>query len=85
LRTGCLIEYLDVRGRKLNNEKFHNWYALPDVIRIIKSRSKRWAEHVAHMGEKNSYKVLAGKSERKSPLEILGISGMVIFRWLLKK
>jgi hypothetical protein len=73
---------LDVRGRKLHNEEFHNWYALPNVIRIIKSRSKRWAEHVAHMGEKkNSYKVMVGKYEGKGTLEILGI----IFRWLLKK
>jgi hypothetical protein len=77
---------LDARGRNLHNEEFHNWYALPNVIMIVKSRSKRWAEHVACVGEKkNSYRVMVGKSERKIPLEIVGIAGMIIFRWLLMK
>jgi hypothetical protein len=86
LRTGYLIEYLDVIGRKLHNEEFHNWYALPNVIRIIKLRSKRWAEHVVHMGKKkNAYKIMVGKSEGKRQLEVLGKTGMIIFRWLLRK
>jgi hypothetical protein len=44
-------------------------YSSPSIIRIIKSRSMRWAEHVARMGEKrNVYRLLAGKPEGKRPL-----------------
>jgi len=37
--------------RKLHNEELHNLYASPDNIRVIKSRTKTWAGHVARMGE----------------------------------
>jgi hypothetical protein len=37
---------------------------------MIKSRRKRWAGHVARMGEKvNTYRILVGKPEGKRPLE----------------
>jgi hypothetical protein len=32
---------------------------------MIKSRSMRWAEHVACMGMRNAYKILVGKPERR--------------------
>jgi hypothetical protein len=55
--------------RKLHNEELHNLYSLPSIIRIIKSRRMRWAEHLARMGEKrNVYMLLVGKSEGKRPL-----------------
>jgi hypothetical protein len=45
--------------RKLHNEKLHDLYSLPSIIRIIKSRRMRWAGHVALMGEKrNAYRLL---------------------------
>jgi hypothetical protein len=31
--------------RKLHNEKLHNFYSSPIIIRIIKSRRMRWEEH----------------------------------------
>jgi hypothetical protein len=35
---------------------------------MIKSRRMKWARHNAHMGAmRNSYKILAGKNERKRP------------------
>jgi hypothetical protein len=53
----------------LHNEKLDNFYSSPDVTRQIKSRRKRWAGHVARMGqERKLYKVLVGKSEGKSHL-----------------
>jgi hypothetical protein len=47
--------------RKLHNEELHNLYGLPSIIRIIKSRSMRWAGHVGRMGVKrNAYRILVG-------------------------
>jgi hypothetical protein len=42
----------EARGgwRKLHNEKLHNLYSSPSIIRMIKSRRVRWAGHVARMG-----------------------------------
>jgi hypothetical protein len=55
--------------RKLHSEELHNLYSSPDIIRQVKSRRMRWAEHVARMGEEiKVYKVLVGKPEGKRPL-----------------
>ncbi|KAJ4436605.1 hypothetical protein ANN_16638 [Periplaneta americana] len=55
--------------RKLHNTELHALYSSPDVIRNSKSRSLRWAGHVARMGEsRNVYRVLAGRPEGKRPL-----------------
>jgi hypothetical protein len=55
--------------RKLHNEELHNLYSSPNIIRMIKSRRMRWAEHVARMGEtRNAYRILVGKPEGKIPL-----------------
>jgi hypothetical protein len=44
-------------------------YLSPNIIRHIKSRRMRWAEHMARMGEeKKVFSVLAGKPEGKRPL-----------------
>jgi len=39
----------EVKGerRRLHNEELNGVYFLPDIIRLIKSRRMRWAEHVA--------------------------------------
>jgi hypothetical protein len=37
--------------RKLHNGEIHNLYSTPDIVRQVKSRRKRWAGHVARMGE----------------------------------
>jgi hypothetical protein len=55
--------------RKLHNEELHNLYSSPVIIRQVKSRRMRWAEHVARMGEERKvYRVLVGKPEGKRPL-----------------
>ena len=36
--------------RKLHNEALNDLYSSPNIVRVIKSRRMRWAEHVAHMG-----------------------------------
>jgi hypothetical protein len=55
--------------RKLHNEKLHDLYSSPSIIRIMKSRRIRWAGHIARMGEKrNAYRLLVGKPEGKRPI-----------------
>jgi hypothetical protein len=55
--------------RKLHNEKLHNLYSSPNIIRQIKSRRMRWAGHAVRMGEeRNVYRVLVGKPEGKRTL-----------------
>jgi hypothetical protein len=55
--------------RKLCNEELHILYSSPSIIRMIKSRTMKWAGHVARMGEKrNAYSILVGKPEGKRPL-----------------
>jgi hypothetical protein len=52
--------------RKLHNEELCDLYSLPDLIRMMKSRSMRWAEHLAQMKEKrNAYRLLVGNSKGK--------------------
>jgi hypothetical protein len=36
--------------RKLHNEELNDLYSLPNIVRVVKSRRMRWAEHVARMG-----------------------------------
>jgi hypothetical protein len=41
----------------------------PSIIRMIKSRSMKWAGHVARMWEnKNAYRILVANPEGKRPL-----------------
>jgi hypothetical protein len=54
---------------RLDNQDLHNLYASLNIVRVIKSRSMRWAGHVACMGEmKNAHKILVGKHKGKRPL-----------------
>jgi hypothetical protein len=38
--------------RKLHNKELNDLYSSPSIIRMIKSRRMRWAEHVARMGRR---------------------------------
>ena len=37
--------------RKLHKEELRDFYSLPNIVRMVKSRRMRWAGHVARMGE----------------------------------
>jgi len=55
--------------RRLYNEELNDLYSSPNIVRVIKSRRKRWAGYVARMGEERGlYRVLVGKPEGKRPL-----------------
>jgi hypothetical protein len=71
------LKLIRIKLRKLHNEELHNLYSSPNIIRMIRSRTMRWAGHVARMGEKrNSYRMLVGKPEGKRP------SGRPRHRWV---
>jgi hypothetical protein len=36
--------------RKLHNDELHSLYSSPNIVRVIKSRTMKWAGHVARTG-----------------------------------
>ena len=55
--------------RKLHNEELNDLYRSPNIVRVIKSRIMRWANHVARMDvRRDVYRVLVGKPAGKRPL-----------------
>ena len=55
--------------RTLHNEELNVLYSSPNIVRVIKSRRMRWADHVARMVEwRGLYRVLVGKPGGKRPL-----------------
>jgi hypothetical protein len=56
---------------KLHNEELIDLYSSPNIVRLIKSRRMRWAEHVSRMGARRGvYRDFAGEPEGKRPLGI---------------
>jgi hypothetical protein len=53
--------------RKLPSEELHILFSFPNIIRHIKSRRMRWAEHVAWMGEE-SVQGFGGEPNGRIPL-----------------
>jgi hypothetical protein len=55
--------------RKLHNKELNDLYSPLNIVKVIKSRRMRWAEHVARMGaRRGEYRVLVWKTEGKRPL-----------------
>ena len=55
--------------RKLHNGELNVLYFSPSIVRMMKSRRMRWAEHVALMEEgRGVFRVLVGKPGGKRPL-----------------
>ena len=72
--------------RRLHNEELHSLYRSPHVVRVIKSRRLRWADHVTRMEEgRSAFKILIGKPTGKRPLGSLGVDGRTILEWTLKR
>jgi hypothetical protein len=54
-------------NKKLLNQKLHDFYS-PNILVVI-SRSMRWQEHLAYVGQKrNAYRVLVRNGDRKRAL-----------------
>jgi hypothetical protein len=72
--------------RKLHDEELYNLYGSPGIIRMIKSRKMRWAEHIARMGEqRNAYRILVGKLEGETTGRPRFLIYLNDFLFILKK
>jgi hypothetical protein len=50
--------------RNLHSDELHSLYSSPNIVRVIKSRTMRWARHMPCMGEgRGVYRVLVGRPE----------------------
>jgi hypothetical protein len=67
---GSKREEMTRKWRKLHNEELKDLYSSSSIVWMIKSRKRRWAGHVVHMGveRRGMYRVLVGKPEGKRPL-----------------
>jgi hypothetical protein len=48
--------------RKLQNEELNDLYCSSSIVRVMKSRSMRWADHVALMGERRVIQGFGGET-----------------------
>jgi len=54
---------------RLHREKLCHLFSSPNIIWVLKSRRKRWAGHVALMGDRRVVcKVLVGRPEEKEAM-----------------
>ena len=52
--------------RRLHIEQLHSLLPFSNLVRVIKSRRSRWADHVAKMEEgRSAFKMLTGKTTGK--------------------
>jgi hypothetical protein len=69
LRVGSKRDEVTGEWRQLHNEELHDLYFSPNIVRVMKSSTLRWAGHVARLGEERDVcRDLVGKSDGKEPL-----------------
>jgi hypothetical protein len=78
----------DVTGklRRLHNKELCDRYSIPNYIRVMKLKRKKWAGYVEWMGDsRGAFRVLVGRLMEGEPLEDLGTDRRKILKWILKK
>jgi hypothetical protein len=65
---GCKCDEVTGEWRKLHNEKHHDLYSLPNIVRVIKYRRIRSVACSAVGEGRGVYRVYVGKPEGKRPL-----------------
>jgi hypothetical protein len=73
-------------GKKLHNEKLHNLYSSPSIIRMLKSRRVRWAGHVARMGRSGMHIEYLWESQKeRNHWEDQNVGWWAILKWILER
>jgi hypothetical protein len=67
--------------RKLHNEELHNLYSSPSIIRVIRSKTMRWAGHVAQLGEKMYIEYWCEKQKKGDHWEDQDVGGWTTLKW----
>jgi len=72
--------------RKLHNKELNDLYCSPNIVRVVTSR-RRWAVHVARMGERRGvWRVLVGGNlKERDHLGDPDVNGKILLRWVLRK
>jgi hypothetical protein len=72
--------------RRLHNGKLYDLYSLPNIIRVIKSITWKWAWHVASRGERrNAKRVLVGVMKERDHLEDPVVDRKITLQRVFKK
>ena len=74
------------KGRELHNEELNDVCSSPNIVRVIKPRRMRWAEHVVRMGGRGeaSTRFWWGNLKERDHLGDPGIDGRVILRSIFR-
>jgi hypothetical protein len=67
--------------RKLHKEELKDFYSLPNIVWVVKSRRMRWPGHVAGMGEgRGVHRVLVGNPRERGNWGDPDVDGRIILR-----
>jgi hypothetical protein len=71
--------------RMLHNVEQHNLHSSSNIFRMVRSRTKRWAWHVALMGTRRLHIGFLWKNRKeRDHLEYLNICGRTILIWIFE-
>jgi hypothetical protein len=71
--------------RERHIEELHNLYTSPSKIRIIKSKRRRWAEHVARMREKRNAFIIGDRARRKKTTRKTKTYVGIVLMWIFER
>ena len=71
---------------ELHNAELNDLYSSPNIVRVIKSRTMRWAGHVARMGEeRRCIGSCCGNRREGDHLGEIGVDGWIILGWISRR
>jgi hypothetical protein len=83
-KIGPKREEVEGGWRRPHSEKFHNLYASPNIIRVIKSRGMKWEAGSVHGRDEKCIQDCGLENMKgRDHLEDLGIDGKIILKWIL--